>query len=646
MHLFHHRPLAFAACLYVLGAVLALKLSGTAHLVLLIISGCLLVGLAGFFCFEKTIGKRGICACLCLVALVASLGTSYRFFKIRYANLQDRVGETCTVEGSVIERLSGDSFYSNFRVEIDRLNGEEASFGARLECSYSSPLQLGDRFVAQVVPRTFTNDEYFDEESYSLSDGCLLVLVSQDSDGCTVVGREDATLSVWASKTNMKLSQDLYQATKGGLVPRLLLGNGSFLSEIDQLRFSYTGTSHLLALSGLHVSILIGFLELILRRLRVPRMVKAFLVPTAAIGYLILTGSPVSAIRAVLMVCILYLAYLWRGEYDPFTALSLALVLILQISPYAVYDLSLWLSFAAAGSIVIYMPLIRKWMEAWKEKTKLPRPVFGILRRFITAISVGVIVNIALLPLSAVIFGEISLWSVPVTLLFSIPVALILILGILCLLFPFVPYLPELCGTVESWMLATVQAISELEHGLLPLGDTGCGIVLALLVLALILLAVLPVKRMIWWLSVPVLCVAVIGSSFMGGYASGRQEWNKSVLEYSQGEVCIYTKEGRAVVVNHTVGALNPAYEIKTCVNDRMGTEIDSLIFEEFYAQSPYFFSKLSERIFVRALHLPIPKNAHESAIAKRIGIDAERYGTDVLFDAEEQLSKYEKDEK
>lgn len=646
MYLFHQRPIAFAACLYALFAILATKLSLTLHLVLLVIAGCLLAGLLLFRFYKKHLGKYGIVTLLCLFATVLSLGTSYGFFKIQYADLQSLVGKNCIAEGLVTERLSGDSYYSRFRAEIDRLNGEDTAFGALLECEYSSPLQPGDRFVLQTVPREFRSDEYFDEESYTLSDGCMLILVSSDGADCEILGNESTSFSVLASRTNLSFSYDLYRATNGGgLVSRLLLGNGTFLSKNDQVCFSYTGGSHLLALSGLHVSILIGFMEFILRRLRLPRVGRAILIPIAALGYLILTGCPVSAMRAVFMVCILYLAYLWRGEYDPFTALSVALVLILQITPYAVYDTSLWLSFTAAGSIIVFMPFIQTLLDAWREKTKLPQSVFRIVRSLVTAVSVGVIVNIALLPLSAAVFGEISLWSVPVTLLFSIPVALILIFGILMLLFPFVPYLGELCGAIESWMLETVRVLSEAENCLISLSDTGCVISLILLTVSLILLAVLPFKKVFGWVTVCALCIATAGALFFGVYSPSSQEWNHHVLEYSRGDVCVYTCERRAVVVNHTFGAVNAAYDIEQLVNQERCTEIDSLIFEDIYQQAPYFLCKLSDRMLVRTLHLPTPKDAREAAIAERICIDAERYGIDVVFDGEEQLKLYEKEE-
>lgn len=642
MHIFHRRPVAFAACLYVLCAAVALKLSSALHLALLIAAGCVLVGLALLFLLKKRVGKRGILALLCLVAVVLSLGTSFGFFKIRYADLQSLVGKPCAVEGLVTERLSGDVYFSRFRITVDRLNGEENSFDALLECDYSSSLQPGDRFLMNAVVRAFRTDEYFDEEEYTLSDGCMLVLVSDTSESCTHLGNNTASLSVSASSANQKLSYKLNEATgRNGLSSRLLLGNGTFLSEIDRLHFTYTGVSHLLALSGLHVSILIGFLELILKRIRVPRVGRAILIPIASIGYLILTGSPISAVRAVLMVCVLYLAYLWREEYDSFTALTLVLVLILQFSPYAIYDLSLWLSFCAAGSIIIFMPLIQGMMNKWKEKTSLPRPVFTLIKGVLSALAVGMIVNIAMLPLSAAIFGEVSLWSVPVTLLFSVPVSLILILGFLTLVFPFLPFLGELCGAVEAWMLSTAQSFFEIENGLLPLVNDGCRMLLWLLTAALVLFAVLKIKRLIWWLTVPILCAAVLVSSYLSVYIPSQENTQESVLEYARGNICIYTKEGRAVVVNHTSGALNPAYEIKTVVNQACCTEIKSLVFDSYYQQSTYLLCKLSERICVRTLHLPLPQNEREAAISKRICIDAERYGIRVLFDAEEQLEKY-----
>jgi ComEC/Rec2-related protein len=212
------------------------------------------------------------------------------------------------------------------------------------------------------------------------------------SDACHYLGQAENDPLIWASKLNTRLSYGLRNAIGGevgGVGAALLLGNRSWLSEDTVLAFRRAGVSHLLALSGLHVSILIGFLELVFRKLKLPHTARAVTVPLFALGYLALSGFAVSTWRAVLMICVLYLAYLFRADYDAFTALSLTLALILAVTPYAVLDLSLWMSFLAAGSIIVFSPAVSSFLWRWKRRTRLPAPLFRVLSAIASAFAVG-----------------------------------------------------------------------------------------------------------------------------------------------------------------------------------------------------------------------------------------------------------------
>ena len=199
----------------------------------------------------------------------------------------------------------------------------------------------------------------------------------------------------------------------------LYIVGGSVRDDLANLQ-SETHDLDICAPLPLDKFILIGFAELLLRKMRLPKLVRSILIPLLALGYLCLTGFSLSTVRAVLMACVLYLAFLSRARYDSFTALCAALMLILFVTPYAVWDLSLWMSFLAAAAIVIFSPACQKFLEERKQNWRLPMWCFSPVRGFLTALFVGVIANLGLLLLSAVTFGELSILSVPVTMLLSI----------------------------------------------------------------------------------------------------------------------------------------------------------------------------------------------------------------------------------
>ena len=642
MNIFRNRPLALAGCLFAIFAVLGFSATGTQKLIVLsvVFIGILILTLISCVC--RRIGRFRALGLLCLGAVLLSLVSSYQFFNVRYAAMQERNGKPCVAEGVVVEYLSGTSYSAAYRVRLETIDGERTDADAMLECGYASALQRGDRFRVQAVPRAFTQDERFNEESYRLSDGCMTVLVCDSADQCERTGRETQDILLNLSALNTRLAYRLRNdigGEAGGLASALFLGNRSWIPADTTLDFQRAGISHLLALSGLHVSIIIGFLELLFRRLRLSKLFRAILIPCFAVGYLAITGFSVSTARAVLMVCVLYLAFLFGSEYDALTALSLALAVILGLTPYAVLDLSLWMSFLAAASILIFSPAVLAMQQRWKGLRRLPRWLRRAISGTVSAIAVGTVANLALLLLSGSVFGEVSLASVPATLILSIPVTVLLILSALLLLVPFVPIIPWMCSILGEMILRIVARTSEIEDVLLPVKASQTMVWIVLLSVVLILLAILPLKSKLWALPVPVLCVCIAVSSVI---VTHNMEPSVHTFRTGRGEVRLYTEAGHAVVINDTSGAASGAYEIRTAALAARCSEINDVVLTDYYNQVTYFIASVSGTIKLRNLHLPTPTDERERGIATRLEQEAGLHGIAVHYDAELWVAAYE----
>lgn len=362
MGIFQKRPLALAVCTSAAVALAALYASGRLKLILL--AGFLLCGLllSVVSIFRRRITARSTVGILTCAACACLLVGSWAWFGPISDRYLSRVGETVSLEGYVTERLNAGGNGSRFAVRLTEFDGTPVRERVLLECDYRSALSEGDRFRLTGQVREFSADESYDEETFLRSDGLVAVVTCSDYGDCTITGERVDTPMLALRRVNRRLCERLCTAVgeeEGALICALLLGNRSALSDETVLHFRRSGISHLLALSGLHVSILIGILEWLLGRFRVPKRIRIAAVPPLAIFYLILTGAAVSTVRSVLMVAVLSLAFLCAERYDSFTALSVALFCILAVTPYAVLDLSLWLSFGAAASIIVFMPAIR-----------------------------------------------------------------------------------------------------------------------------------------------------------------------------------------------------------------------------------------------------------------------------------------------
>ena len=638
MNLFYRRPLAFSATLFALTAVLAFRMNRACKLLLLSLSALAFLILLGVFLWKRR-SSALFCALLCLGAILLSSISSVLFFEQRYDALHDRIGENCQVEGYVLERMSGDVFYSYLRVHITEMNGRAESFDAIVELAFPSSLQAGDGFVLQGVPRDYTADEWFDEKMFRLADGCFLIFTVENAEHYARTELSHQNLTLFAAALNQRLSYLLRETVageEGGLCAALLLGNRTWLSDTTALAFRRAGISHLLALSGLHVSILIAFLEGFLRWLRAPRKLRAILIPLAALGYLLLTGCAVSTCRAVLMVCVLYLALLGGSRYDAFTALSTILALILLVHPWSVCDLSLWMSFLSAASIVIFSPALTEALQRNRRLQRLPKRLAKVLSACLSALFVGFVANLALMLLSASVFGELSLASIPATLLLSIPITCLLICSLLCLCLLALPLLPQICQALASLHLEVASFFSSQEAVMLPANDLPTQAILLLVTLSLIAIAVLPLRHPIQQVVrfLPAgFALAVLVSVCVTQFAPQYGAKTQTITTYF-GELELHCEHGEAVLINYARGNTSKSFEIKQLALQSRCTDIDDLVFSRYYNQSTYFLARLCMSMRVEELHLPVPTTEKELAIAARLEQEASLYGVTVLYDA------------
>ncbi len=145
------------------------------------------------------------------------------------------------------------------------------------------------------------------------------------------------------------------------LAVALTLGERKALGA-DQKAFQRAGLAHVLALSGLHVGILAGFLVLLLFLLGRFRYLAAL---GLLIGYVWLVGDSPSLLRATLMVSLVLVGFfLGKGRVSLPQALALAFTVHLALTPYALFSLSFQLSYLALGGIALIMPVLPR-VSGW-----------------------------------------------------------------------------------------------------------------------------------------------------------------------------------------------------------------------------------------------------------------------------------------
>ncbi len=170
----------------------------------------------------------------------------------------------------------------------------------------------------------------------------------------------------WSERWRAALARDqaaaLGEAPQAGLLRALAVGARDGVSRADWTVLRRTGTSHLLAISGLHIGLVVGLVFLLVRRLwgfawRLPLWLPA---PSAGAlaglaagtAYAALAGFSVPTQRALVMTAVLLGALLAGRTVRPSRSFALALLAVLLYDPLAVLDAGFWLSFGAVALIL------------------------------------------------------------------------------------------------------------------------------------------------------------------------------------------------------------------------------------------------------------------------------------------------------
>lgn len=251
-----------------------------------------------------------------------------------------------------------------------------------------------------------------------------------------------------------------YQA----IVAALVLGDSAGLGKESRALYSATGTAHLFAVSGLHLSTVGQFFWLVLGALGclVPdskglggtRRWGSLLVLCGGTFYLLLTGAPVSCLRAYIMLCGQVVAVWLQRDYDAWTWLSASALLLACARPAAMRETSFQLSVACVASMLLSAELAREWRRR-SGNGGLQLGVFGPLWE---SAKTSWASSLMTLPMVWSQFGGIPLLPVPANMV-AVPLISIVVFP-LCLAAAFVP-LPECVSPLLGWLLAFLMDILE-----------------------------------------------------------------------------------------------------------------------------------------------------------------------------------------
>lgn len=632
MGIFNKRYLFLINTLFMFSAVIAYFLLPTFKLICASIAFLAFMTFAVIYLFTRKKRLNAFVCSACAVAVFAGMLSSYMYFNVKIERMMKYAESDIRIKATVISQEYSKNNMSAYNVYVDHVmyNGEvyKAGFKARLECSYISEVSCGDVIYADVHAELFEDDiNGYHMRQDMLSEGMCLSLTSDDEYSYEIVDYNKYDLAVMMQYLNNECSYSLRSAIgdeEGRLASALLLGNKDLLSYETVRDFSRSGVSHILALSGMHMGILMGGIAFILKKLRVARIPRSVIMTIISISYLALTGFSVSAVRSVLMLLCVYLSMILCYLPDTLTSLSFAGTTIIFFSHGAVLDAAFWMSFAATFGIVVFMPWFAELFEKIAAKVKMPLVLNKVFRYTVTLFATSLFALFGLIGVLCIFTKEYSKYSFLSSVMLSFPTAAVISVSAILLFVGRVPYISVLAVKIikvsAAFMLDLCSEISSARDALVMFNYSYVTVYAVFALISILLLLAVPFKRK--WISFLSIS-AIVTALFVNVYVSQQMDVDNLSITYadpsSQSDVILISNGNNAYVFDVTNGSRSSVSTVANIMRLSHHSEIEAYIMTDYSTAHISSLSWLFSSEVVREIWLPYPENTDDYYIMTAI---------------------------
>ena len=346
--------------------------------------------------------------------------------------------------------FAGCNLYNDVDIDLSELS--RILYGRKISCTGSF-----EAFDGELNPGQFDADAYYKNEGYT---GIL-----NAKDIRLVKEEESFSPDIYLHRLNLAIS-DKYKKILGdknaGSLSAMVLGDKRGLDEEIKELYQENSISHLLSISGLHISLLGGAVFLFLRRLKISFSFPLITSSIILIIYGAFTGFSVSTSRAIVMMSVLFISFVIGKSYDLPSGLALAALILIVMNHRVIYQSGFLLSFFAVIGIFYIMPEL---LYIFKVDIYHKRGIIKGLHLLLASIISSISILLATLPIVLNNFYEVSLTGILLNIIVIPLMSLVVITG---LLGGFVALVSEILG---SFILGITHYILNLYTLFCRLGD-------------------------------------------------------------------------------------------------------------------------------------------------------------------------------
>lgn len=618
MNIFENRPLATVSAVFLGSFFVSYYLPLFLKIII-----CAVVFALGLLFIKK---KRFVT--IACVTVIFSLLFSCVYFDLYIASSQKLIGQTVDMTFEVTDISYQNEGIVYFDAKETECIKPELHFV--LENPYDE-IKTGDIISATAVFSEIESDEEFDSKQYYRAKG---IVVQGGISQYTVTGHKNHPVKdIISSCRNYCVSEFSEYTNEGAtaLLSALSVGDKSKIDGSIMRDFSRCGISHMLAISGMHLSVIMGFFIVLSDFLPFDRRISTVLIMLMCIGFILISGTSLSVLRAGSMFIIMLIGRLLRRMSDSLTSLFFGVSLIVLFSPSSIFDVGLILSFTSTLGIVIILPPYLLKIARIENLT--------LLKKLCSVVVSSVLTTFAAMAFSFVplvcYFDNLSLVSVLANLVISPFMSILLCLIPIFLCVSYIPNVAWIIGDIINIYVSVIckltALISSIPNASVSLDHpfviyTYISVIAGIVILLFVRKKNAYLLPYLCWITTFVICFNVYNFSYFD---------SSDVLFYSEAgsdalllrnqKGCVYLDLGRGSLAAER-RALN------RFKNELWSFELDYWIIADYSSVSWRSLSEISNSYYVRNMVLPIPEDKTDKVVADEIQYYSEKENFDIVW--------------
>ena len=478
--------------------------------------------------------------------------------------------------------------------------------------TYGDEPELGDKLIADIeISRLMGMPHGYDPQMKYMEEGIFLQAQCNDF---KVISRDNYTFKIYLRKINAEFNtiiKERLNSDTSSVISALFLGNKEEIYDSDSRDFARLGISHILVLSGMHLSIISAIVGYLFSKTRLRKQLRYILTILSVWLFVGLTGFSESVMRAAIMLTIFYAFFLVRIKADFITRIFVSVALICIFTPYSVFSFGLFLSFLAVIGCVISGEIIKNS----EKKSKL--------RLIPIVIITTVIIVLFTLPVTFLKFGFASTVS-PIANLILIPIfTMLLYLSPLVLLLGGIPIVGNgicyVCEQITSFILFITRNTALYKFVVIPFNSRTHIFAVYIIFVAFVAFLVLGKKqRRYCYISVLIgVCLFTCGS-VVKSVELHRNTYVHSDSTFDSDYTFVESKGNISVIDNSEISGSSSSY-LCTDIIIKGYLEIENYIVTDYTQYMYNAIDRITDVSYVRNVYLPEPMDESEREEYDRI---------------------------